>query len=100
MSTKQTIQWYKQRITLLEDLINAQQELIMIYNPIIDLIDCADNAYVTTTDPYQETMIGKDLHDERDDHVEREAELLAEIAGYFDIIEGKQPEKKEDAPSD
>ena len=90
MSNKQN------RTLILEDLVNAQQELIMIYMEVMDAVDSADQAIATTMDPYDETIIGKDLHDLREKHIEREAELAAEIARYFDKLEGKEPEKEKE----
>ena len=79
----------KKRVRVLEDLVNAQQELIMVYSEVMDVIDAADHAVATTIDPYTETVIGKDLHEVRSQHIDREEELMYEIASYYDIIEGK-----------
>lgn len=77
----------------LEDLVNAQAELILIYETIMTPIDAADNAIATMIDPYDGSIIGKDLHDLRAVHYDREQELHHEIATYYDKLEGKEAPK-------
>lgn len=86
----------KARVKLLEDLVNAQAELIVIHQETLDAIDLADNAFATTVDPYNESVIGKDLQEIREQHMDREDELLDEISGYFDRLEGKDQKKPDD----
>lgn len=89
----------KKRVRVLEDLVNAQQELIMVYSEVMDVIDAADHAVATTVDPYNETVIGKDLQEVRALHIDREEELVYEIAKYFDVIEGKDKKPTDDNDS-
>lgn len=89
----------KKRVRTLEDLVNAQQELIMVYSEIMDVIDSADHAVATSMDPYDQTVIGKDLHEVRAQHVDREEELTYEIAGYYDVLEGKDKKPVNDEDS-
>lgn len=90
----------KQRVEILENLVNAQQELIMIYSEIMDVIDASDHAVATTVDAWENSIIGKDLHEVRELHFDREEELTYEISGYFDKLEGKEPSEKPPEDSD
>jgi ribosome-associated translation inhibitor RaiA len=87
----------KRKLTILEDLCNAQQELIAIFEITLNAVDAADVAIASVTDPYDGSIIGKDLHELRGQHVDREAELYAEIDNLFDKLEGKLEKTNEDS---
>lgn len=95
MNTKQR----KKLVETLQNLVNAQQELIVIYEPLLDAVDSADHAIATIIDPFDGNVMGKDLQDLRALHYDREDQLMQEISSLFDKLEGKDLKPSEESPA-
>lgn len=82
----------KKKAELLENLAQAQAELILIHRETLDVIDMADYATAAIEPlnipmPHGSTPVGTDLHDLRDEHMDREEELLDEISKIWEQLD-------------
>lgn len=73
----------KNKVLILEQLATAQAELILIQDETISTVDFSDIAIASVHDPDDEGMIGKNLHEVRKQHIDREEELVSEIEQLY-----------------